>query len=41
MVPPLLFAYNYGVAKYGKLEDKKEFSTKEEDLHKTLEKIFT
>ena len=40
MVPPLLFAYNYGVDKYGDIKEKKKFSITEKDLQKKLEKIF-
>ncbi len=40
MIPPMLFAYNYGLNKYGKDERKKEFPITEEYLKKTAEKIF-
>lgn len=40
MIPPLLFAYNYGIAKYGNPDEKKSFALTEADLQKTLENIF-
>jgi hypothetical protein len=40
MIPPLLFAYTYGIGKYGTASEKKEFAITEADLQKTLEKIF-
>ncbi|HRY82860.1 MAG TPA: hypothetical protein P5232_04160 [Candidatus Moranbacteria bacterium] len=40
MIPPLLFAYDYGISKYGNIKDKKNFSITEENLKKNLEKIF-
>jgi len=40
MIPPMLFAYKYGLAKYGGSDQRQEFSVTEEDLQKTAEKIF-
>ncbi|MEI7497798.1 MAG: hypothetical protein WCK11_00760 [Candidatus Falkowbacteria bacterium] len=40
MVPPLLFAYNYGRNKYGNQDKKKEFIITEADLQKNIEKLF-
>ena len=40
MIPPLLFAYTYGLAKYGNGDKKKIFAITEADLQKTLEKVF-
>lgn len=40
MIPPLLFAYDYGIAKYGEVSNKKKFLITETDLQKILKKIF-
>ncbi|MFA6227206.1 MAG: hypothetical protein WC631_01870 [Candidatus Paceibacterota bacterium] len=40
MIPPLLFAYNYGITKYGNISEKKNLTITEKDLQKTSENIF-
>jgi len=40
MIPPMLFAYQYGINKYGEANSKKELPISESYLQKFLEKIF-